>query len=219
MTPTSITPHAFVTGASGGVGREIVDRLLARGWRVSAQYRTSPGPAAATWWQADFTRPLPPLEMPERLDALIHCAGVAPVGPTRDFDRAVWEETMAVNLHAPADLSNRLLPALKAAGGHVVYLNSGAGQHTRPEWTVYSASKFAARAWCDGLRGENPEIRVTSVYPGGIATEMQRRIVGELGRDWEPESFLSPGTVAEAVINALATPGDAHPTEITLRPR
>ncbi|MGP6174131.1 SDR family oxidoreductase [Corynebacterium sp. A21] len=219
MLSSSRTPHAFVTGASGGVGREVVSRLLSRGWRVTAQYRTSPGPAAATWWQADFTRPLPPVEMPTQLDALIHCAGVAPVGPTQEFSREVWEETMAVNLHAPVDLSNRLLPALKAAGGHLVYVNSGAGQQTRPQWTVYSASKFAARAWCDGLRGENPDIRVTSIYPGGIATEMQRKIVGEFGRNWDPSAFLSAGTVASAIINALETPSDAHPTEITLRPR
>lgn len=219
MLTSSHPPHAFVTGASGGVGREVVSRLLSRGWRVTAQYRTSPGHEAATWWQADFARPLPPVEMPERLDALIHCAGVAPVGPTHEFSREVWEETMAVNLHAPVDLSNRLLPALKAAGGHLVYVNSGAGQHTRPQWTVYSASKFAARAWCDGLRGEHPDIRVTSIYPGGIATEMQRRIVSEFGRNWDPSEFLSAGTVAATIINALEAPSDAHPTDITLRPR
>lgn len=219
MSPTSITRHALVTGASGGVGRAVVQQLLADGWAVTAQYRSTPGPEAASWWHADFTGTLPPLEMPERLNALIHCAGVCPIGWTEDFDRAVWEETMAVNLHAPVDLTNRLLPALRAAGGHVVYVNSGAGQNTRPQWTVYSASKFAARAWCDGLRGEEPDIRVTSVYPGRIATEMQRRIVGELGEAWEPERFLSPETVADAIVGVLATPGDAQATDLTLRPR
>lgn len=126
---------------------------------------------------------------------------------------------MTVNLHAPVDLTNRLLPALRASEGHLIYVNSGAGQHTRPQWTVYSASKFAARAWCDGLRAEESAIRVTSLYPGGIATEMQRRIVGEFGRAWDPAEFLSAETVAGAIITALETPADGHPTEITLRPR
>lgn len=219
MSDSSVTPHALVTGASGGVGREVVRRLLAEEWAVTAQYRSSPGTEPATWWHADFSAPLPPLKMPERLDALIHCAGVSPIGWTADTGRGVWEETMTVNLHAPVDLTNRLLPALRSTGGHVVYVNSGAGQHTRPQWTVYSASKFAARAWCDGLRAEEPDIRVTSVYPGRIATGMQRKIVGELGETWDPERYLSPATVAGAIVNALATPADAQATELMLRPR
>lgn len=219
MSSHSITPHALVTGASGGVGREVVRQLLARGWAVTAQYRSKPGTEAANWWHADFTAPLPPLEMPERLDALIHCAGVSPIGWTEHTSREVWEETMAVNLHAPVDLTNRLLPALRSVGGHMVYVNSGAGHNTKPQWTVYSASKFAARAWCDGLRGEEPEIRVTSVYPGRIATEMQRTIVETLGETWSPEQYLSPVTVAGAIVNVLATPADAQTSELTLRPR
>ena len=68
------------------------------------------------------------------------------------------------------------------------------------------------------IRGEEPDLRVTAVHPGRIDTAMQRRIVATEGRDYDPDQFLRPGTVAAAVGNAVRTAADAHPTEIMLRP-
>ncbi|MBC3186533.1 SDR family oxidoreductase [Corynebacterium sp. zg-331] len=209
-------PHAVITGASGGVGRDVAALLLEEGWEISAQYRSHPDVALdASWWRADFRRPLPGhLPLPDRIDALIHCAGVCPIGTTADLPRDAWEESLAVNLHAPVELTARALPALRAAGGHVVYVNSGAGYHSKPRWSAYSAAKHAARAWCDALRAEEPQIRVTSVYPGRIATAMQRDIVAELGEAWRPEFYLETQEVARAVVAALGS----HTTDIQVRP-
>ncbi|WP_413464473.1 SDR family NAD(P)-dependent oxidoreductase [Corynebacterium sp. 22KM0430] len=210
-------PHAVVTGASRGVGRDVAALLLRAGWEVSAQYHSRPdeGLGVTRWWQADFRQPLPDdLPLPERIDALIHCAGICPIGTTDSLTRRAWEESLAVNLHAPVELTSRALPALRAAGGHMVYVNSGAGLHSKPQWSAYSTAKHAARAWCDALRAEEPEIRVTSVYPGRIATDMQRGIVAELGEEWRPESYLDTAEVAQAIVAALGS----HTTDIQVRP-
>ncbi|CAB0763737.1 short chain dehydrogenase [Corynebacterium diphtheriae] len=173
---------AVVTGGSRGVGLSVVRTLLEAGWRVHAHYRTQPADIIhdrLTWWQADFTQGLPTAQasgFPElpRIDALIHCAGVATLGSCASLERDEWERHMAVNLHSPVQLTRQLLPQLRANHAHVVYINSGAGKRANPQWGAYAASKFAARAWCDALRQEEPEITVTSIFPGRIATDMQK---------------------------------------------
>ncbi|MDO5077585.1 SDR family oxidoreductase [Corynebacterium sp.] len=211
--------YAFVSGASGGVGLEVARQLRDAGWQVTAHYRTQPGELdGVTWWQADlcadYTTPAC-----THLDALVHCAGVATLGRVADAPPEDWLTAMAVNLHAPVALTNRLLPALRSAAGHVVYLNSGAGLRANPNWGAYAASKFAARAWCDALRAEEPSIRVTSIHPGRIDTPMQHRVVEQEQGEYDASAYLRPSTVAAAVVHALTTPDDCEPTEVILRPR
>lgn len=209
---------AVVTGASGGVGLEITRLLLADGWDVHAHYRTAPGSLNAHWWQANFPALDGAPELPA-LDALIHCAGVCSLGTVSEAPLSDWQEAMAVNLYAPIELTKFYLPALRGARGHVAYVNSGAGLRANPNWGSYAASKFAARAWCDALRAEEPSIRVTGIHPGRIDTPMQRAIVATEGGEYDPARYLSASTVASAVINALNTPEDGHPHEVVLRPR
>jgi NADP-dependent 3-hydroxy acid dehydrogenase YdfG len=154
----------------------------------------------------------------ERLDVLVHNAGVAELGTAAELSVQNWRNNLEVNLIAVAELTRLLLPALRAAEGHVVLINSGAGLRASPGWGAYAASKFGLRAFGDALRQEEPRLRVTSVHPGRIATDMQRAIVAGEGREFRPEEFLTAETVAQAVRRAVDTPRDAHPTEIVLRP-
>ena len=117
----------------------------------------------------------------------------------------------------PAELTRLLLPALRAADGHVVFVNSGAGLRANPGWGAYSASKHGERALADALRAEEPEIRVTSVYPGRTATEMQRKVRSHEGADYEPADFMSPHTIAVVIMNALETPRDAMIHDVSVR--
>ncbi|WP_454786553.1 SDR family oxidoreductase [Nocardia macrotermitis] len=154
----------------------------------------------------------------ERLDVLVHNAGVADLGTIAESSVAQWRNTLEANVIAVSELTRLLLPALRAAKGHVVLINSGAGLRANPGWGVYAASKFALRAFGDALRLEEPELRVTSIHPGRIDTDMQRAIVAGEGHDYHPEQFLTAPTVARTVRTAIETPRDAHPTEIVLRP-
>lgn len=153
------------------------------------------------------------------LDALVHCAGVADLGRIEESTPDQWRRAFEVNVLSVVELTRVLLPALRAASGHVVVVNSGAGVHTRPGWGSYSASKFAARAFADALREEESALRVTSVFPGRVDTDMQRGIVAHEGGTYDPSRYLSPRSVADAIGQALESGPDVEPAEIVLRPR
>jgi NADP-dependent 3-hydroxy acid dehydrogenase YdfG len=83
----------------------------------------------------------------------------------------------------------------------------------------YSASKFALRAFADSLRAEEPTLRVTSVHPGRVATEMQRRLVEFEGGQYDESALLLPETVAQVIAQVIATPPDGHVHQIIIRQR
>ena len=84
-------------------------------------------------------------------------------------------------------LTRLCLPAVRAARGTVVFLNSGAGQVAHPHWSAYAASKFGLRALADSLRAEEQAhgVRVTTVYPGRTATPMQQKVHQQEGKDYD----------------------------------
>ncbi|NUW46904.1 SDR family oxidoreductase [Nonomuraea rhodomycinica] len=218
-------PTALVTGASRGVG-EAVARALAPTHHVLLGGRDAEalGKLAgelpdARPWPVELTE-VGPADVAgvERLDLLVHSAGVALLGHVAELTADTWRRTMEINVVAVAELTRLLLPALRAARGHVICVNSGAGQRANPNWGAYAASKFALRAFADALRLEEPELRVTTVYPGRVDTDMQRSVRDQEGGAYEPDRYLRADTVARAVLAAVNAGPDAHLTEITLRP-
>ncbi|TQF74639.1 SDR family oxidoreductase [Rhodococcus spelaei] len=220
-------PTALITGASRGLGAAIA-RELAPGHDLLLGARTSTAlqpiladlPGSRGWPVdlTDYTAVAAASAGIDRLDVLVHNAGVADLGTVAETGAPTWRRAFEVNVIAVAELTRLLLPALRAANGHVVLINSGAGLRANPGWGAYAASKFALRAFGDALRLEEPALRVTSIHPGRIATDMQQAIVATEGGAYDPDRFLTPETVARAVRQAVETPRDAHPTEIVLRP-
>ncbi|MEO3785970.1 SDR family oxidoreductase [Actinocorallia sp. B10E7] len=158
-------------------------------------------------------------DLPPALDGVVHSAGVSELGRVAEQEADQWIDQLMVNLVAAAELTRLLLPSLRAASGHVVFVNSGAGLRANPGWASYAASKHGLKALADALRQEEPEIRVTSVYPGRTATEMQRKVRAQEGLPYDPADYIAPSTVARAVLGALETPADAVVTDISVRPR
>jgi NADP-dependent 3-hydroxy acid dehydrogenase YdfG len=156
----------------------------------------------------------------DRLDLLVHSAGIVEIGTLADTPAHVWRRTLDVNVVAVAELTRLLLPALRAARGHVVLVNSGAGQRANPRWGSYAASKFALRAFADVLRQEEHPygVRVTSLYPGRVDTDMQRGVRAQERGEYEPDKYLDPDSVAAALVTAVTAAPDAHITEMTIRP-
>jgi len=223
----------LITGAGSGIGEAVAARLAARGedlWllardsgraaRLKARFpgcHTLIGDLAApdrlSWALGQQTQPV-------ELDSLLHIAGVVQLGTIGDLTTKVWNETLAVNLIAPAELTRLFLPTLRVARGQVVFVNSGAGLRADAEWGTYAASKHGLRALADSLRAEEHAagVRVTSVYPGRTATAMQQRVRSQEGLPYDPGAYIDPESVATAVLTALDLPRDAEITEITVRP-
>jgi NADP-dependent 3-hydroxy acid dehydrogenase YdfG len=220
-------PIALITGASRGLGAAIAHELahthdlLLGGRDVRALAALAANLPHATPWQVeltDFDALAAAAAEIDELDVLVHNAGVAAIGDLEATSSETWRRMLDVNVVAVAELTRLLLPALRRARGHVLLINSGAGLRVNPGWGAYAASKFALRAFGEALRAEEPELRVTAVYPGRFDTDMQRAIVASEGNRYDGDRFLKASTVAQAVAHAIRTPADAHPVEIVLRP-
>lgn len=217
----------MITGASGGLGSALADVLapthtLFLAGRPSSRLDAVAERLGATTWPIDLADPgsfEAVVEPIVELDVLIHNAGVAYPGRVAESSVDEWRSTMAVNVVGTVALTLELLPALRSAAGHVVFINSGAGINASPGLASYTASKFALRGFADSLRADEPSLRVTSVHPGRIATAMQEDLVAYEGRDYNPDEFLSPQTVAQLTADAINAPPDAHVREIVIRPR
>ncbi len=222
-------PSALITGASRGIGAAIARSLapthdlLLGGRDGDALAERAAQLPAATPWPVDLTDATALAEATAsitRLDVLVHSAGMVQLGPLADTPADVWRRTLDVNVVAVAELTRLLLPALRAARGRVVLVNSGQGQRASAGWGAYAASKFALRAYADVLRTEEEThgVRVTSVFPGRTATAMQQQVRRAEGGPFEPDRYLRPESVADAVQFAVSAQDDAHIPELVVRP-
>ena len=229
---THPTRH-LVTGAGSGIGAALVAALHGRGDALLLLARSSDRadelaatyPGAATL-VADLADPpglqgaLAEAELPDALDSVIHVAGAVDLAPVAELDLADWQRQLDVNLTAPALLTKAALPALRAARGLVLFVNSGAGLSAHPDWSGYAASKFGLRALADALRGEEQPngVRVTTVFPGRTATPMQEKVHRQEGREYDASAWIDPGTVAATILHVLDLPRDATIPEVSVHP-
>ncbi|OCB40242.1 short chain dehydrogenase [Mycobacterium malmoense] len=215
-------PTALITGAGGGIGSAIATALapthtVLLAGRPSDRLDAVAERLGSTTFPLDLTVRRRGHHIGDRggdgfrfeeLGGVIRAA----------LERDEWRTTFAVNVFGPVELTLALLPALRRAHGQVVFINSGSGRNVSPGTASYSASKFALRAFADSLRADEPDLRVTTVYPGRTDSQMQRELVAFEGGTYDPAKFLKPETVATAVANVVATPPDGHVHEVVLRP-
>ena len=155
-------PTAMITGASRGLGMAIAEALapthtLVLAGRPSAELDAVAERLGATTWPIDLTDyegVEAAVEPIVELDVLVHNAGVAYPGRVGESSIEEWRATMEVNVLGAVGLTLPLLPALRAARGQVIFVNSGAGRNPSPGLASYAASKFALLAFADALRAD-----------------------------------------------------------------
>lgn len=218
----------MVTGASGGIGRAVVTALASSGHQVLALSRDAEKVDHLTAGSvrliaADLAR-IAELRAAigevERLDALVHCAGVSKVASVADTNPATWCDTLMVNVAAAAELTRLLLPQLRAARGHVIFVNASPGTRAVPRWAAFVGSKAALRELADSLRAEEAQngVRVTTVYPAATATEQLRSIRAAFDRPYDPARCIQPDSLAEMIVWLLTGPPDSYVTELSVIP-
>jgi NADP-dependent 3-hydroxy acid dehydrogenase YdfG len=230
-------PVAVVTGATRGIGRAVVGDLAGT-HHVVVGGRTAESVNAVVTdlpsgegFVADLAdcRPGGSLERAladlvprlHRVDLLVHSAGVLRRGSIVDVPMSEWELSLRVNLVAVAGITRALLPALQNAHGLVVVLNSGSGLSATATMGPYSASKFALRAFTDALRDEERGngVRVTSIHPGRVDTDMQHEMIDFERTQYRAEEYLRVESVISAVRFALSATPEASIDTLTVRPR
>jgi NADP-dependent 3-hydroxy acid dehydrogenase YdfG len=223
----------LITGAGSGIGAAVARRLLERGddlvllardaGRAKELAALHPGARTIV---GDLSNPdrlswaFAQQPVPERLDSLLHIAGVVELGRVGDLTPKAWHVQLNANLVAPAELTRLFLPQVRVAQGHVLFVNSGAGLAAHAEWSAYAASKHGLKALADSLRHEEHGngVRVTSVYPGRTAGPMQAKVHQQEGKEYDASRWIDPESVATTILMALDLPRDAEVNDLTVRP-
>jgi NAD(P)-dependent dehydrogenase (short-subunit alcohol dehydrogenase family) len=223
---------ALVAGASGGIGRAIAFGLLGAGAEVfmlgrsMAKLVQPPPPETARakchFIVADLTdsgdvgRVAADISPRGRLDVLVLSSGTY----ERSDELASFVRQIAANVVGPYSLIQHLLPFLIRSKGQIVFINSTQGLKATAGVGQYAATKHAMKAVADSLREEvnRKGVRVTSVFLGRTATELQRAIFAAERRPYTPERLTQPADVAEIVLSLLQLPRTSELTDIVLRP-
>lgn len=229
---------AFITGASSGIGRGIASAALADGATVATVSRRSgPGIHHAS----DLSDPTAWPEMIRWVESLVeaeapgwlgfaHCAAtLTPIGFAADVDRDAYARNVLLNSASPQVLGAGFLRVAAAAGlpGSLMQISSGAASNPYAGWSSYCAAKAAVDQWARVASREEREsgrpMRVMSVAPGVVATDMQAEI-----REAPPERFphverfqalerdgdlADPRAVGERLWHILIEDGD-HPEPV-----
>jgi NAD(P)-dependent dehydrogenase (short-subunit alcohol dehydrogenase family) len=221
---------ALVTGGTRGIGRAIVEALLAFEYKVAFTGTTSDGVVkaerafnGAIGIVADV-RDAGSVEAAVRtviakcggLDVLINSAGVGVGAPVSDLPLDEWDRIIGTNLTGVFHCCKAAIPHLRArGGGWIVNISSLSSTGPFPGGAAYVASKAGVNAFSDALMQELREdnIRVTTILPGSVATGFSGREAGS-GADWK----LLPEDVAQAVVDILRHPPRSLPSRIEIRP-
>lgn len=179
----------FVTGASRGLGAEIVRAALARGHRVAATARDAEAvrkaypeaPENLLALTADVTDPGQLQAAADetvrrfgRIDVVVNNAGYGLVGAVEEVSDAAARALFDVNVFGVLNTLKATLPVLRAQrSGHVLNISSVGGFATAPAVGLYGATKFALEGISEALHGELAPlgVRVTIVEPGGFRTD------------------------------------------------
>ena len=171
--------HALVTGGANGIGRALVDRLLARGEEVTIVDRVPPRDDSAAIHEPCDLSDLAQIDdlcdrlaaSGRRIDHVVHCAAMPHWDLLADLERDEWLRVLSVNLIAPIALTQRLLPVIND-GGSIVFVTSGTLYKGPPGQSVYVSSKAALVGFARSLAAElgDRQITVNTVAPGLVPT-------------------------------------------------
>ena len=208
---------AMISGGSKGLGAALAKRFAAEGAAVSlcarnaaelenvvGEIEASGGRALGVVadvtsetnmasWVAETRATLGPV------DIMVNNASLLGQRlPIEQYSADVWRQVMDVNLTGAFLFAKAAIPALRETGGSMIHISSGVGDHGRPLWGAYCASKNGVEALSEMLAGELEAdgIRSNAVDPGSMRTEMR----AEAYPDEDPDMVPTPAEVADIFV-------------------
>ena len=160
-----------------------------------------------------------------RLDVLVNNAGVMLLGPIENAPTEEWRRMIHANLFGVLYCTHAALPLMREQGtGHIVNVSSVAGRIARQGSGVYNLTKFGVGAFSESLRQEGVAIgvRVTTIEPGAVATELpghnRPEILGQMAKAFAGVTPLSSEDIASAILYAIGQPANVSVNEVLVRP-
>ncbi len=216
--------RVLVTGASSGIGRELVLELARQGSRVVAMARREerlselqkeassrgqsihifPGDVTDARFRLaalDFCQ-----EKLGGLDGLVNNAGIGAIGPFEQADEERLRKIMEVNFFAPVEFSRAALPMLKRGNKPIIVnVSSVLGHRAVPSKSEYCASKFALHGFSDALRAElsRDKMDVLLVSPSTTHSEFFDHVLGNKGKPRGRLGAMTPAKVARRIAWAM----------------
>ncbi|MDA7467576.1 SDR family oxidoreductase [Planktomarina temperata] len=214
--------HALVTGAAGGIGTSIVEKLRAQGAKVVVADRVTEGIAAEAHLPGDLLDGLYCDGLAAAasvalggLDIVINNAGVITRGPVTETSDADWDLSMGVNVEAPFRICRAAIPLMAETGGGTIVNTASCwgGKSPGPNHAIYCMTKaaIASLTQCMGMDHAHQGIRINAVCPNEVNTPMLRsgfakrgfdpdKAVEELGRSVPLGRIAEPEDIADVVL-------------------
>jgi NADP-dependent 3-hydroxy acid dehydrogenase YdfG len=229
---------AVITGASSGIGEASARALVADGHRVALLARRAERIQAladelgegALAIQADVTDRASLVAAAARVqselggaDILINNAGVMLLAPFTLEQQAEHRQMLEVNLLGAITATEVFLDQLRDGDGDLINISSVAGRTARAGNAVYAATKWGINGFSEGLRQElQPDIRVTVIEPGAVATELTDHITDtqtkQATQEFVRDLAITPQDIAEVIAFAVSRPRRMTLNEILVRP-
>ena len=229
---------AVITGASSGIGAATARALAGRGYNLvllgrrldriealAAELGDSAIAIAADVADRDSLVTAANRVQAELggADVLINNAGVMLLAPFSSEQRHELRQMVEVNLLGAMTATEVFLDQLRNGGGDLINISSVAGRTAQAGNSGYAATKWGMNGWSEALRQElQPDIRVTVIEPGAVATELTDHITDPAAKQGAEQLYqqlaITAEDVAEVIAFAVTRPRRMTPNEILLRP-
>jgi len=212
-------PVALITGAGRGIGRAVAIELGRRGYAMVLVSRTQKElretktlGGVACDFATDIAKPQAAknavakcLEQFGRVDAIVHCAGLAPILKIEETTDQQWHDIIDTNLSAAFYLARAVWPVfVKQNSGVIVNISSQAARDPFTGFAAYGAAKAGVNLLGLALarEGQPHGIRVHTIAPSAVETAMFRKLMTP--EQYPSEKTLDPSDVAQVVAQCVA---------------
>ena len=231
--------NCLITGATGGLGKEIVKEFAKNGCNLFLTGRNNEklnslknelknyeNEIKIDFEHADLSDVSDIQKLIDKtkkvfsnIDILVNCAGIFPVKLLSDSTVEDFEKCFSVNVKAAFILSKEFSQEMiSKKWGRIINIASSGAYNGRSKTTIYRASKHALLGLSRSLHSELKEhnVRTFCVSPGPIKTSMGHDIIKNENPDEKFDSFMNPNEIAEFIVYLISFDNEMVSEEIRL---